>query len=113
MNVTITAHRTDYLDNTTDIERKIISRLLRAALDAGYCVSVFDGEETTLRNSKRIVEIQMALATTGKDLLTITGRSGEMLGKIFLVYNGDECVINDHSANDTIRGLVSHALSSY
>jgi hypothetical protein len=113
MNVTITAHRSDYMDNTTTIERKIINRLLRAALDAGYSVSVFDGEETTLRNSKRIVQIQAALATTGEDLLTITGRSGEMLGKIFLVYNGDEDVINDHSANDTIRGLVNYALSSY
>lgn len=113
MNVTITAHRSDYMDNTTTIERKIINRLLRAALDAGYSVSVFDGEETTLRHSKRIVQIQFALATTGEDILTITGPSGEHLGKVYLVYNGDEDVINDHTDNGTIRGLVNHAMSSY
>lgn len=113
MNVTITAYRSDYMDNTTAIERKIINRLLRAALDAGYSVSVFDGEETTLRHSKRIVQIQAALATTGGDILTITGASGEHLGKVYLVYNGDEDLINDHTDNDTIGGLVNHALSSY
>lgn len=109
MNVVITAIHTDYIENTTATERGIVTRLLRAALANGYTVSVYDGEEWTLRNSKRIVQIMAALATTGEDVLQFRDSEGFSIGKVWLIWGNDEDLISDHSDSDTISSLVRHA----
>lgn len=84
-------------------EARVARKLIRAALDAGYCISVNDGEETTLRRSSNYHQIVGALATTGADYLTIhDSRSCERAGVFVLIYGNDESgaeLIADHWDN--------------
>lgn len=94
----------------SDIEFDIIRRIVSRALNAGFSLSVIDdafgdGECTVVRshNSSTIIG---ALATTGSDRLCILDGRGRLIGSIALVYNGDDTVVQDHTANDTIAALV-------
>lgn len=51
------------------IENKIMRRTIRAFLDAGYLLTVHDGEEDTLKLSDKPVAIFKALKTTDEDWL--------------------------------------------
>lgn len=52
-------------------ERNVARRLIRAALNAGYTVSVHDGEEWTVRRSTNAKAIKDALCTTDEDTLRL------------------------------------------
>jgi hypothetical protein len=106
----------DYMTHTTAGERKVINRLISATLEAGYSISVYDGEEWTLLYSTSAPRIKEMLATTGEDSLSIRNKIGQRIGQVWLVYGNEEngeCVISDHTDNDTIGGLVRFALASY
>lgn len=51
------------------VERSIARRVVLDALRAGYSLSVFDGEEVTLKHSRKPKEILAALFTTDEDHL--------------------------------------------
>jgi hypothetical protein len=95
-------------DYTTLGERRTATRLVAAALAAGYTVSVYDGEEYTVKRSRKSKEILEALATTGEDVLVIRDSAGERLGVLSLIWgndpSGDE-LISDHSDNDAMDAL--------
>ena len=95
-------------DYTTPGERGVATRLVRAALHAGYAVSVYDGEEYTVKRSRRERQILAALATTGEDALVIRDATGERLGVLSLIWGNDpsgEELIADHSDNDAMEAL--------
>ena len=52
-------------------ERNVARRLIRAALNAGYTISVNDGEEWTVKRSTSARIIKDALCTTGEDTLRL------------------------------------------
>jgi hypothetical protein len=52
-------------------ERTVARRLVRAALNAGYTISVNDGEEWTVKRSTNSKTIKDALCTTGEDTLRL------------------------------------------
>jgi hypothetical protein len=62
---------TSFNDYTTSGERNVVRRLVRAALNAGYTISVNDGEEWTVKRSTNAKTIKDALATTGEDTLRL------------------------------------------
>lgn len=62
---------TSFNDYTTAGERNVARRLIRAALNAGYTISVNDGEEWTVKRSTSSKAIKDALATTGEDTLRL------------------------------------------
>jgi len=86
-------------------EGRAARKLIRAALAQGYAVSVNDGEETTVRRSKREREIIDALCTTGEDYVILhLPDSGERAGSFYLVYGNDDDgseLIADHTDNAT------------
>jgi hypothetical protein len=95
-------------DYTTPGERGVATRLVRAALHAGYAVSVYDGEEYTVKRSRRERQILAALATTGEDALVIRDSAGERLGVLSLIWGNDETgeeLIADHTDNDAMDAL--------
>jgi hypothetical protein len=99
-------------DYTTSGERGVATRLVRAALHAGYTVSVYDGEEYTVKRSRRERQILAALATTGEDALVIRDSAGERLGVLSLIWGNDETgeeLIADHSDNDAMDALYNAA----
>lgn len=80
-------------------ERLIIERLIREALAAGYTLSVFDGEETTVEESTDSQVVFDALATTDYDVLTLHRPDGTS-GTISLVYGNEPgVVISDYNVS--------------
>jgi hypothetical protein len=98
-------------DYTTPGERGTATRLVRAALTAGLTVSVYDGEEWTVGNSRRERAILAALASTGEDMLRFR-RNGELIGNAYLIWGNDPTggeLISDHTDNDAMQALYDAA----
>jgi hypothetical protein len=99
--------RPEYMAPT---EFRIVSGLVRRAIEKGYTVSVIDDAfghgDCTVTRSRDAAEIIGALATTGGDLLRIRTADGSKVGVIQLVYNGDDTVIADHTDNAETVALV-------
>jgi hypothetical protein len=104
---------------TTAGERKVVRRLVRAALAAGYTISVDDGEEMTVKRASKLKTIEDALATTGEDMLQLYAADPSKTvgwhgaGRFYLVWgNADDGseLIADHSANDLCEGLWAQAM---
>lgn len=83
-------------------------RLVRTALELGYSISVQDGEEWTVKQSRDRMAILSAMATTGMDRLRFRDSEGNKLGTMLLVYgnalDGSE-LIADYQDNDAMNAL--------
>ena len=53
------------------VEHKIVRRVVKDAIKAGYTVSVFDGEEWTVKRSTEFKTINDALFSTDEDTIRI------------------------------------------
>lgn len=94
-------------------ERRVAGKLVRAALDAGYTISVNDGEEWTVKNGRTYHSVMDALCTTGEDTLRLRDANGDHAGSIYLVWgNADDGseLISGFTANDLCEGLWKQAL---
>lgn len=91
------------------IERKIAAALVDAALSNGYTLSVYDGEETTVKKSREAAIIMEALASTDHDLLLIKKQGGAFVGNVLLIWGNGEDLISDHTNSDAIIALVDAA----
>lgn len=81
------------------IEARIARFTIRTMLAAGFSVSVNDGEEITVRKSRKAREIAAAMNSTDEDYLIIH-REGEQNGWIRFVYgNEPEVVICDYTTS--------------
>ena len=79
-------------------ENIIIRKAVRAAIDAGFTVSVFDGEEYSVRRSCKVEEIMRSLRATDCDRLVVCTRAGDLVGSVMLVYGNEPYeVISDYS----------------
>lgn len=99
-------------DYTTSGERGVATRLVRAAIAAGYTVSVYNGEEYTVHRSRKARQILAALAGTGEDALVIRDNTGGRLGVLSLIWDNDptgEELIADHTDNDAMDALYNAA----
>ena len=88
------------------IEARIIRTLINRALSRGYSISVYDGEEFTVKRSRDAAEVFAALDTTGQDALVLRDADGRKVGTVSLVYNGDDTVIADHTDNAETADLI-------
>lgn len=95
-------------------EGKIARRTIRAIIKAGYCVSVFDGEEITLKRSTAGRAILNAMFTTDEDYLFVYPREPKAprLGWVFFVYGNDGWdVVSDYTTNleEVMRPVLDYA----
>lgn len=87
-------------------EAAIIRPIVQRGLDAGYSVSVFDGEEWTVKRSTDRDRIMAALGTTDEDSLRFR-QDDEIIGSISLVYGNDpDEVVSDCTDKPEIHALV-------
>jgi hypothetical protein len=110
---------TSFNQYATAGERKVARRLIKAALAAGYTISVDDGMETTVKRSSNLKTITDALCTTGEDTLQLYAADPSKTvgwhgaGRFYLVWgNADDGseLISDFTANDLCEGLWKLAL---
>lgn len=96
-------------------EIKIIDCLLDTVINAGWCVTVFDGESIILGRSTNQEEIKAELNSTGADWLRIFKQDEPyMIGSILVIYNnggdGLDLIANtasgDHAAFDELLNPV-------
>lgn len=80
------------------IEIFIAMKVAIALIDAGYKLGVNDGEETTVKNSTNLKEIQNALFTTDEDYLLVY-KDGKKIGWVFLIWGNVEHVVSDYTVN--------------
>jgi len=88
------------------IERLIAGRLVEAALAAGYWISVYDGEETTVSRSTDPAVIFPALCSTDHDVLNFGRGSARRAGWIALIWGNGRDLISDYTDNEASNALV-------
>ncbi|RWI35531.1 hypothetical protein [Mesorhizobium sp.] len=88
-----------------EIERQIAERLVKDILAAGYALSVYDGEETTLKRSTDATAVLKAMFTTDEDYLMVhdiadgDGFQEKNFGYVWLIYGNGHDVISDCTTN--------------
>ena len=93
----------DYCSQT---EQRIAKALVRRALERGFLISVFDGEETVLSQSSNELEIFFSMNSTECDVLRFW-QDGERIGFVTLIWGNDEDLISDYSDRPEIEALFS------
>ena len=95
-------------------EHPYLAGIIHAAIKRGYSLSVYDGEEWTVKHSKDAQEIASALGSTGEDSLAVHAAEHEgttkRIGAYWLIYNngskGDpEIVVADYTHHDGDRTM--------
>jgi hypothetical protein len=90
-------------------ERRIVSRLIGAALSAGYTVSLNDGGAWAVKRSADPAAIAVEVASTDEQTLCFRNAEG-VVGSVFLVFGNDgDDVVCDHTDNDATHELVAWA----
>lgn len=91
------------------VERKIVSKVVKDALDAGFTVDVFNGEETVIKDSKDMAAILKEMFSVDDERLYFR-KAGQRMGWVQLIYGNDGTdVIADYTATPAIEGIVAGA----
>ena len=96
------------LEYLTTGEARIARRLISEIMAEGYSISVFDGEETTLKQSRDFSQILAAMGTTGSDVILARDKAGDCVARFLLMYGNAEDgseLFADYSANDIAEGI--------
>ena len=101
------------------IEREIVSTLVDDALQAGLLVSVFDGEEYSVKRSADRAAISEGIGATDETTLLFRdpaikaegSNRPEAVGSVFLVHGNGSDVLANWTDNDRTNGLLKRALS--
>ena len=92
------------------IEKGIAKRVVRAAIEAGYTVSLYDGGEWTVKRSRKLSEVVGAMFTVDEERLDIRNSEGGLIGNVWFVYGNDGYdAINDYTATETMEKLLRDA----
>ena len=101
------------IKHATQGEARVARKLLNAAFKAGYVVSIHDGGEWVLKQSRFLDACCTCLCSTGDDCLTFRdAKTKEKVGTAWLIWGNDEDgseLIADHSDNDAMNALVAQA----
>jgi hypothetical protein len=96
------------------IEKVIVTKLVHLALDQGYAISVFDGEDYPLKRSRNEDQILDALASSDSDDLVLRDTEhGHRIGSITLIWGNDVEVISDHSDNAATNEVVARTMMEF
>jgi hypothetical protein len=82
-----------------EIERKIITKLMKEAIKQGYSVSVFDGEEYAVEQSTDIELLKKEIMATDTDSIELYHANGTMFGSVLAVYGNDGYDVMADSSN--------------
>lgn len=86
-------------DRCIERETKISHKVVTCLLDAGFSVSVFDGEEWAIEKSVNRNKIYKEMWSTDEDTLYACDSEGERIGWVSLIYGNDVDIISDYTTN--------------
>jgi hypothetical protein len=91
-------------------ERPVLSALIKAHLDRGHTLSIWDSEEWVVKRSTDAALIRSQLGHTGEDFIRVRDSDGNALGGWSLIYNNGSkedpmVVISDYSYSDETAEL--------
>lgn len=95
----------------TQTERRIAEATVDAMLAAGWSLSVFDGEEYTVRHSRDRAQVLGALATTSDDRLFASQPDGARVGFVWLVWGNGCDLLSDWSDVQPIAAMLEPVLA--
>jgi hypothetical protein len=98
------------LKRLDSVERNILSLIVFRAIQFGYAVSVFDGEEFALKRSKNVKAILEACAATEMDSLHFYNSHGERIGHVLLIYGNGRDLISDCSCGNQVETILDSAM---
>lgn len=92
-------------------EKRAVKKIVEAAIRLGYMVSLYDGEEYTVKRSTDKKAILAAIYTTDMDRLYFRVKAtGEQVGSVLLVYgNSASEVMADWSDCDEVNTILADA----
>lgn len=100
-------------------ERTIIAAILAKAAQNGWAVSVFDGEEWTVKTSTDTAAIAAAIGTTEETILLFrkvnaatAPKKWPRMGSMIFTHGNGEDVIHDHTDNANMQALADYAAST-
>lgn len=70
-------------------ERFVVKQIVGRALDKGYLLSVFDGEEYPIMHSDDAEAVMTELGHCNEDWLQVANADRKRIGSIYLVYGND------------------------
>jgi hypothetical protein len=88
-----------------ELERKIVTRVIKDGIAAGFTIDVYDGEEFVLKGSTDVKKILSVMFTTDEDSLYL--KKYGIAGWVAFIYGNDgHDVIHDYSTNleDVLKG---------
>jgi hypothetical protein len=92
------------------MERAICSAFVRSCLKAGYTLSVHNGEEFVISNSKSYKAVMAELFSTDEEYIYVRNHAGERIGWVFCVYGNDGYdVFSDYTTGLEALGLMTKA----
>ena len=98
----------NHINKCHALEIQVMQLTIKTFLEAGFALSVFDGEEYPVFGSTDAEKIFEAMYSTYQDYLmvhkivdrNVTDQEGQAFGRLFFVYGNDGWdVINDHTVN--------------
>jgi len=88
-------------------ERFIVKQIVGRALDKGYLLSVFDGEEFPVRYSDDAEAVMAEMGHCDEEWLQLSNADRKRIGMIFFVYGNDpEEVVCDYTDKPEIEELL-------
>lgn len=91
--------------------RLVVSHLLRDVFAAGHSVSLYNGDEFTVKHSRDMSEVLGALCTVDEERLYIFDSTGKRLGWVFLVHgnSGHDVIADYHTALEPLMAGANKA----
>ena len=98
-------------ETRTKIEKQIVHKIVRDALEMGYSISVDDeGDEYAIKESTNIKKIMAELMNTETNNLVFHDTTGQPVGEVCLVYgNNGYDVIADNRNNPVTNTIIAGA----
>lgn len=92
-------------------DTKIVKALINNAINKGYTISVYDGEDYAVKRSMDAKEILEALEATDEEWLFIKRSDKTTVGNVMLVHgNEDGVILADWSVNEAMEEIIPREL---
>lgn len=92
-------------------ERKVIRAMCEAAIEAGFQLSYFDGEEWPVKNSRNLSDIMAETHGTDCAAIRVSRANGDRIGTFDIVYgNSPSEVIADYSYYSSREKMIMDSL---